>query len=110
MAEFRTIHTTYGLTAMAQAEATGTPINITHIAVGDGNGNDVTPSEAQTRLVRELFRAAPNRVYQDPTTPNRFTAEMVIPATEGGFVLRAMAETPRRLPREHHRTRDIARD
>lgn len=85
---YRTIHTTYGLAAMAQAEATGTPINITHMAVGDGNGNEVTPSEGQTTLVRELYRAAPNRVYQDPTTPNRFTAELVIPASEGGFVLR----------------------
>ncbi len=88
MSTYRTIHTAYGLAAMAQAEAAGTPINITHMAVGDGNGNDVTPSESQTALVRELFRAAPNRVYQDPTTPNRFTAELVIPATAGGFVLR----------------------
>jgi len=88
MAEFKTIHTTYGLTAMAQAEATGTPINLTHIAVGDGNGNPVEPYEAQTNLVRERFRSTVNRVYQDPTMPNRFTAELVIPATEGGFVLR----------------------
>jgi hypothetical protein len=34
---YRTIHTAYGLQRMAQAEATGTPINITQIAVGDGN-------------------------------------------------------------------------
>ena len=88
MAEFRTIHTTYGLTAMAQAEATGTPINLTHIAVGDGNGNPVAVTEGMTNLVRERFRATVNRVYQDPTTPNRFTAELVIPAAEGGFVLR----------------------
>lgn len=88
MAEFRTIHTTYGLAAMAAAEAAGTPINLTHMAVGDGNGNDVTPSETQTNLVREVFRATINRVYQDPTTPNRFTAELVIPAATGGFVLR----------------------
>lgn len=52
MAEFKTIHTTYGLAAMAAAEATGTPINLTHMAVGDGNGNPVTPSESQTNLVR----------------------------------------------------------
>lgn len=88
MAEFRTIHTTYGLTKMAQAEATGTPINLTHMAVGDGNGNAVTPTEGQTNLVRELFRATINRVFQSPTDPNRFTAELVIPATAGGFVLR----------------------
>lgn len=88
MAEFKTIHTTYGLTAMASAEATGTPINLTHMAVGDGNGNAVTPTEGMTNLVRERFRATVNRVFQDPATPNRFTAELVIPATEGGFVLR----------------------
>jgi phage-related tail fiber protein len=63
-------------------------INLTHMAVGDGNGNFVEVSESQTNLVRELFRAAPNRVYQDPELPNKFTAELVIPATEGGFVLR----------------------
>lgn len=88
MAEFRTIHTLYGLTAMTSAEATGTPINLTHMAVGDGNGNPTEPTEGQTTLVRELFRATINRVYQDPATPNRFTAELVIPATTGGFVLR----------------------
>lgn len=88
MPEFRTIHTAYGLAAMASAEATGTPINLTHMAVGDGNGNPVDPSETQTNLVRELFRAPVNRVTQDPTDPKRFTAELVIPATTGGFVLR----------------------
>lgn len=85
---YKTIHTTYGLTAMAQAEATGVPINLTHMAVGDGNGNPVTVIEGMTNLVREMFRATVNRVFQDPTTPNKFTAELVIPNTEGGFVLR----------------------
>jgi microcystin-dependent protein len=85
---FRTIHTVYGLQRMAAAEATGTPINITHVAVGDGNGNPVEPSEAQTALVREVFRATVNRVFQDPANLKRFTAELIIPATAGGFVLR----------------------
>lgn len=85
---FKTIHTAAGLAAMAQAEALGTPINLTHIAVGDGNGNPVEPSEAQTILVREVYRSTVNRVFQDPAEPTRFTAELVIPATEGGFVLR----------------------
>lgn len=88
MADFRTIHTLTGLAAMASAEATGTTVNLTHMAVGDGNGNAVTPSETQTVLVRELFRSTVNRVFQDPTTPNKFTAELIIPATTGGFVLR----------------------
>lgn len=36
---FKTIHTNAGLIALASAEATGTPINLTHMAVGDGNGS-----------------------------------------------------------------------
>lgn len=88
MPDFKTIHTAYGLAAMAAAEATGTPINLTHMAVGDGNGNPVDPTEGQTVLVREVFRAPINRVFQSPMEPNRFTAELVIPATAGGFVMR----------------------
>jgi phage-related tail fiber protein len=88
MATYRTIHTAYGLEAMAAAEASSTPINLTHMAVGDGNGNDVEPTESQTELVREVFRATINRVYQDPDTPERFTAELIVPATDGGFTLR----------------------
>lgn len=83
-----TIHTNYGLMRLAQAEATGIPINLTHMAVGDGNGNPVTVSPTQANLVRERFRTVINRVYHSPTDPLRFTAELVIPASEGGFTLR----------------------
>lgn len=85
---FNTIHTKYGLTAMAQAEAAGVPINLTHMAVGDGNGSPVTPDWEQTILARERYRATVNRVYQDPDDATLFTAELVVPATEGGYVLR----------------------
>lgn len=85
---YATIHTNYGLMRLAQAEATGLPINLTHMAVGDGNGNEVTPDPTQSLLVRERFRATINRVFQSPTDPLRFTAELVIPASVGGFTLR----------------------
>lgn len=85
---FKTIHTTYGLTAMAQAEATGVPISLTHMAVGDGGGNAVTPIEYQTELAGEVFRAKVNRVYQDSADPKRFTAEFVVPAGVPGFTMR----------------------
>ena len=88
MAEFKTIHTNYGLEALASAEATGSVINLPEMAVGDGNGNPVTPNENQTQLVRERYRAAVNRVYQSYTDPTLFFAELVIPASVGGFVLR----------------------
>lgn len=85
---FKTIHTAYGLTALAAAEATGTPLNLTEMAVGDGNGSATAPTETDTQLARELYRAAVNRVYQDPVDNTRFTAELVIPASIGGFTLR----------------------
>lgn len=85
---FKTIHTTYGLAKMAAAEVSGIPINLTEMAVGDGNGNPTDPSEGQTTLVRELYRGAINQVFQDPGDPTQFTAQLLIPASEGGFVLR----------------------
>lgn len=88
MPTFKTIHTLYGLQRLAAAEASGTAINLPTMAVGDGNGNPVEPGELQAVLVRERYRAAVNRVYQDPDTPTKFFCEMVIPAATGGFTLR----------------------
>lgn len=89
MPTFKSIHTTYGLECMAAAEATGRPINIIEMAVGDGNGNSVNIDDRAdaTGLVRERFRAAINRVYADPERNNRYSAELVIPASVGGFTL-----------------------
>lgn len=87
---FRTIHTNAGLTAIADAQVSGTQINLTHMAVGDGNGNEVVPVATQTELVREVYRATVNRVFKpDPTNePLRFSAELVVPASVGGFTMR----------------------
>ena len=67
------IHTSYGLMRMAAAEASGVPINLTHMAVGDGNGNEVFPTEAQTilvgvpvKIVRVLLKTAAGT---DDTSP-----------------------------------------
>lgn len=90
MPTYRSIHTLHGLAAMAASEATGQPINITHMAVGDGNGNAVDVNEAMTGLVRERYRGTINRVYADPVRPNKYTAELVIPASIGGFTQREL--------------------
>lgn len=87
---YQTIHTTYGLIRMASAEATGTPINLTQMAVGDGGGNPTTPTISQTALVREKLRLPINRVYNSADTPTQFIAEVIIPKDQGGFTLREM--------------------
>ena len=53
---YRTIHTTYCLRTMAQAEAAGVPINLTHMAVGDGNGVPASPRSIAT--IRASIRTA----------------------------------------------------
>ena len=45
MAEFRTIHTAAGLIALASAEASGTPINLTHMVTA---GCDLRAPEQHT--------------------------------------------------------------
>lgn len=88
MANYKAIHTAVGLALMTQAEATGSQIRLTHMAVGDGNGNPVSPFEGMSTLVRERYRATVNRVYPDPNISNKFSAELIIPASVGGFTLR----------------------
>ncbi|EXC02602.1 phage Tail Collar domain protein [Acinetobacter baumannii 342950] len=85
---YRSIHTTKGLELLAQAESNGTQIRLTHMAVGDGGGQPIKLSSGMTQLVREKFRAIVNRVYQDPENDLKFTAELIIPANIGSFVMR----------------------
>lgn len=85
---YKTIHTAKGLELIAQAESTGTKIRLTHMAVGDGGGQSIKLSSDMTALVRERFRAVVNRVYQDPENDLKFTAELIIPANIGSFVMR----------------------
>lgn len=88
--QFAVIHTTAGLDAMHAADSASAQLELTEIAVGDGGGAPITPTEDQTALVGEVFRSTVNRVYKpDPTNqPALITAELVVPATEGGFTMR----------------------
>ncbi|WP_208457099.1 phage tail protein [Burkholderia gladioli] len=85
---YKTIHTKYGRQRMAAAEVAGEKINIVAVAIGDGGGNPAPPNDEQTQLVREVFRTTPNRVYQDPMDPQKYTIEIVVPAKIGGFTMR----------------------
>ena len=88
---YKTIHTNYGLSSIAAAEAGGTSINLTHMSIGDGGGIAVDPTPSQTRLVNELYRTTINRLYKSPDNQAKFIAEMIIPANIGGFTLREVA-------------------
>ena len=88
MANFYTLVTTAGQVKLASALATGLPLQITQMAVGDGNGNPVVPTEGRTALVRESYRASLNTLKTDATNPNYMIAELVVPMGTGGFTVR----------------------
>ena len=88
---YKTIYTATGLALVSQAVSQQRTIELTHFAVGDGGGNSIEPNESMTQLVRERYRATINRIYQDPENENKYTAEMIIPVTVEGFVVREIA-------------------
>ncbi|EMF7823974.1 TPA: phage tail protein [Yersinia enterocolitica] len=77
-----------GAAKLANATALGTRLEITHMAVGDGDGTLPTPDPVQTQLVNEQRRAALNALTIDPSNPRQVIAEQIIPETEGGWWIR----------------------
>ena len=86
--KFYTLLTDIGAAKLASATALGVPLNITHMAVGDGGGLLPTPDAKQTALVNEKRRAALNMLYIDPQNSSQIIAEQVIPENEGGWWIR----------------------
>lgn len=82
------IPTDAGQAKIANAIALGIPLKITHMAVGDGNGQPVTPNAAQTALVREKRRAPLNTLFQDPLNQAQLVAEQIIPEDVGDWWIR----------------------
>jgi len=79
--------TNAGLAKLANAVALGQDVQWSQMAVGDGNGNPTTPTETQTALVRERYRAAINQLSTDPLNPNYIIAELVVPMAVGGWTV-----------------------
>ncbi|MEE8847419.1 MAG: phage tail protein, partial [Rahnella inusitata] len=90
MSTFKSVVTTLGQARIAAAIAAGTDINITQLAVGDGNGKATTPVASQTKLVKEVYRTPLNSLRLDPSHGNWVIAEAVLSASVGGFWMREM--------------------
>lgn len=85
---FFTILTSVGQAKIANAVALGQQIQLTEMALGDGNGNPVSPVQSQTGLVREVYRAQLNQLSTDQSNPNYIIAELVVPSEVGGWTVR----------------------
>lgn len=86
--QYAAIITSKGQALIAAAIKGGTTVNITEIAVGDGNGSTPVPTVGQTALVNETARININSLTVDAGNANHVIADGVIPAETGGFWLR----------------------
>lgn len=86
--KYYAVLTNVGAAKLANATALGAQVEITQMAVGDGNGVLPTPNPAQTALVHELRRAPLNSLSIDPNNANQIIAEQVIPEDVGGWWIR----------------------
>ncbi|MEH3241218.1 phage tail protein [Enterobacter roggenkampii] len=86
--KYYAVLTNVGAAKLANATALGAQVEITQMAVGDGNGVLPTPNPAQTALVHELRRAPLNSLSIEPNNANQIIAEQVIPEDVGGWWIR----------------------
>ncbi|MER2101917.1 MAG: phage tail protein [Pseudomonas atacamensis] len=88
MADYYTLLTNAGIAYETACKAAGTPIKLTQISVGDGNGAVYNPSATATALKREVWRGPLNALFQDEKNPSWLLAEVTIPPDVGGWYVR----------------------
>lgn len=90
MSTYYTLLTKIGAAAWINAQGSGSTVNLTHMAIGDGNGTLPAPSENMTALVREVHRVPISSVTVDVENPNWLVIEAVLPTEIGGWTVREM--------------------
>lgn len=88
MAVYYTILTEIGKAKLANATALGQTLQLTQIAVGDGNGSAVTPVESMTALVNQVWVGNISDLRIDANQSNWIIAESYIASDVGGFTVR----------------------
>ncbi|WP_118879018.1 phage tail protein [Haemophilus haemolyticus] len=88
--QYFAILTDYGTRAFAHALSQGKPVPLTQFAVGDGNGQPVTPTASATALVHQTHIAPVSAVSLDPRNNKQVIVELTIPENVGGFYIREM--------------------
>ena len=86
--EFFTLLTDVGKSKITAAQMAGEAIQLTQMAIGDGNGAYYTPTVGQTALVNEVWRGTLNDLSPTPENAHWLVAELIIPASVGGFSIR----------------------
>lgn len=85
---YYTLLTNAGASAMAYAAAHATAVDLSEVALGDGNGSLPAHTPASTALVHEVYRASINSITQDPDNAAWYIVELVVPPEVGDFWVR----------------------
>lgn len=79
-----------GLAELRNAVVEGTEVLFTHIAIGDGGGSQVDPTN-RTSLVREVDRIKVASIRKHVAEPSWLIVEGAIPEDRGGYWVRELA-------------------
>lgn len=88
MSTYFCLLTAIGQASIANAVALNQDVELSEMAVGDGDGSAITPLATMTELVNEVYRIPVNTIYIDPQDAGHVVAEMVIPSNQGGWTVR----------------------
>jgi len=88
MSTYYTLLTEVGKAKLANATALSTTLNLSKIAVGDGDGVAVTPTEDMTALVNQVWDGNISDLRVDTNQSNWIVAETYIASDVGGFTVR----------------------
>ncbi|MDP8173133.1 phage tail protein [Pasteurella skyensis] len=88
--KYYSILTRYGETVLANTLGNQQKLSNLKMAVGDGAGNETTPTATQTALVNSRYSANITKCYQDPKDDKQAVIELQIPENVGGFYVREL--------------------
>ncbi len=86
--QFYSILTSIGKAKIANASVFGTKLNLTTLALGDGNGKYYNPTESQEALINEVWRGNVGAIATDSENLNWIVMETMIAGNVGGFFIR----------------------
>ncbi|MDP8176356.1 phage tail protein [Pasteurella skyensis] len=88
--KYYSILTQHGETVLANTLGNQQKLSNLKMAVGDGAGNETTPTATQTALVNSRYSANITKCYQDPKDDKQAVFELQIPENVGGFYVREL--------------------
>lgn len=80
-----------GRKLIANAIATETNIDFTHMSVGDANGTSYDPEPGMNALKHEVYKAEIGSIKTNAEDNNILEFEFIVPASSGGYYIREAA-------------------